>query len=40
MKFTLVDGAEYDGDDSEYHLTREEAIPIVVLYMPQGCYRP
>ncbi len=23
VKFTLVDGAEYDGDDSEYHLTRE-----------------
>jgi len=23
VKFTLVDGAEYDGEDSEYHLTRE-----------------
>jgi L-aspartate oxidase len=23
VKFTLVDGAEYDGQDSEYHLTRE-----------------
>ena len=23
VKFTLVDGAEYDGDDSDYHLTRE-----------------
>ena len=23
VKFTLVDGAEYDGEDSEYHLTQE-----------------
>ena len=23
VKFTLVDGAEYDGEDSEYHLTHE-----------------
>lgn len=23
VKFTLVDGAEYDGEDSDYHLTRE-----------------
>ena len=23
VEFTLVDGAEYDGEDSEYHLTRE-----------------
>ena len=23
VKFTLVDGSEYDGEDSEYHLTRE-----------------
>jgi len=23
VKFTLIDGAEYDGEDSEYHLTRE-----------------
>lgn len=23
VKFTLVNGAEYDGEDSEYHLTRE-----------------
>lgn len=23
VKFTLIEGAEYDGEDSEYHLTRE-----------------